>query len=357
MVEEVRKKINKSQVLTEIKNITLIILGCALLAFGDAVFLTPANIVSGGVMSIGLIVDYYVKQTGSTFDTYDITVAIVQWVLFFVGLFFLGKKFSLQTLLASIVYPLLYSLFLRFNVGQYIGVTSLTESVVGGGFDGQDGIPVANLILDGIFGGALCGAGVAITFIGNGSTGGFDIVTFIIAKYTEMKQGLSSFIIDASIILIGMICMRNVVSGLVGMISAFVAAAMIQYIYVYTNSFVIVDIISEKYLEIQDYIHHEMGHGTTIFDTVGGYSGEKRKMVRVVVYQAETSELRSFIAKTDPKAFVSFMQAKTINGEGFEPFIIPKKDRKTRHADSGQYSGDPKPAIKEIPLPEEKETK
>jgi uncharacterized membrane-anchored protein YitT (DUF2179 family) len=45
-------------------------------------------------------------------------------------------------------------------------------------------------------------------------------------------------------------------------------------------------------------------------------------MIRVVIYQVETSELRTKIASIDPKAFVSFTQAKTINGEGFEPFIL-----------------------------------
>jgi uncharacterized membrane-anchored protein YitT (DUF2179 family) len=63
-------------------------------------------------------------------------------------------------------------------------------------------------LIAGIFGGALAGAGVAVAYLGNGSTGGFDIVSFIIAKYSEMKQDVSGFIIDASLIVIGMICMK-----------------------------------------------------------------------------------------------------------------------------------------------------
>jgi uncharacterized membrane-anchored protein YitT (DUF2179 family) len=71
----------------------------------------------------------------------------------------------------------------------------------------------AELMLAGIFGGALAGAGVAISYLGNGSTGGFDIISFIIAKYSEMKQDVSGFIIDASLIVIGMICMRDPIQG------------------------------------------------------------------------------------------------------------------------------------------------
>jgi hypothetical protein len=110
--------------------------------------------------------------------------------------------------------------------------------------------------------------------------------------------------------------------------AAFACAMAVQYIYVNADTFVIVDILSDHYEEIQAYIHKEMDHATTVIDTVGGYTGEQRKMIRVVIYQVETSELRTKIAQIDPKAFVSFTQAKTINGEGFEPFILPRKPRK-----------------------------
>src|SRR5574344_635928 len=319
MGTELRRKISKSKVLGEIKNILYVIVGCSILAFADAAFLTPGNIISGGVVSVGIICQCYYTQGpawlfGLT-DINDIVVTIVQVVLWIIGWFTLGKKFSLNTLVASISYPLIYALLFRFNVGGLLGLDAL--------FDGEG--KTAELMLAGIFGGALAGAGVAISYLGNGSTGGFDIVSFIIAKYSEMKQDVSGFIIDASLILIGMICMRDPIQGLIGILAALACAIAVQYIYVNADTFVIVDILSDRYEDIQDYIHKDMDHATTVIDTIGGYTGEKRKMIRVVIYQVETAELRSKIAEIDPKAFVSFTQAKTINGEGFEPFIVPKK--------------------------------
>src|SRR5574344_634619 len=155
-----------------------------------------------------------------------------------------------------------------------------------------------------------------------------------------MKQDVSGFILDASLILIGMICMRDPIQGLIGILAALACAIAVQYIYVNADTFVIVDILSDHYEGIQDYIHKDMDHATTIIDTVGGYTGEKRKMIRVVIYQVETSELRTKIAQIDPKAFVSFTQAKTINGEGFAPFIVPKKPglhRAHREGQEAQY--------------------
>jgi uncharacterized membrane-anchored protein YitT (DUF2179 family) len=321
MPTELRRRISKSQVLTEIKNVIFVLLGCLLLAFADAAFLTPCNIVSGGVASVGIIVNYYVEPL-IHFDITDFVIDGVQVILWIVGLLTLGKKFSLHTLVASLAYPLFYTILYRFvHIGNLLGIEgALYPNDVPKG--------TAELLIAGLFGGALAGAGVAVAYLGNGSTGGFDIVSFIIAKYSEMKQDVSGFIIDASLIVIGMICMKDIALGLVGIVSAFACAMAVQYIYVNADTFVIVDILSDHYEEIQAYIHKEMDHATTVIDTVGGYTGEQRKMIRVVIYQVETSELRTKIAQIDPKAFVSFTQAKTINGEGFEPFILPRKPRK-----------------------------
>jgi uncharacterized membrane-anchored protein YitT (DUF2179 family) len=320
MGTELRRKISKSKVLGEIKNILFVIVGCSILAFADAAFLTPGNIISGGVVSVGIIAQfYYAKGPAWLFglpSINDVVVTFVQVILWVIGWFTLGKKFSLNTLVASITYPLIYALLFRFDIGGALGLDALFEGSTAG---------TAELMLAGIFGGALAGAGVAISYLGNGSTGGFDIVSFIIAKYSEMKQDVSGFLIDASLIVVGMICMRDAIQGLVGILAALACAVAVQYIYVNADTFVIVDILSDHYGDIQDYIHKDMDHATTVIDTIGGYTGEKRKMIRVVIYQVETAELRSKIAEIDPKAFVSFTQAKTINGEGFEPFIVPKK--------------------------------
>lgn len=317
-MQKIKLKLTKKQALSYAKNIFLILAGCALLAFGDAAFLTPFNIVSGGIVSIGIIVSHYVP---STFVVNDIVVAACQVVLFLVGLLVLGKKFSIHTLLATIAYPLMYALMLRLNAGKPF-VDALNS------IKGSDGLVSAtSLLLAAIFGGSLVGAGCALTFLGDGSTGGLDILAFIIAKYTNVKQGVSSFCIDALIIIVGIFCLENYVGGLIGIIGAFMAAGMIQIIYVIANSYYIVDIISCEYEAIKEYIHVEMDHATTLIDTIGGYTGEGRQLIRVCIYKDEMNELRDFIAKKDPRAFVSFTKAQAINGEGFEPFSVSSKKK------------------------------
>lgn len=323
-------KYSKKEVLKFLRNFLFLTIGCALLAFGDVVFLVPCNIVSGGITGIAIIVDYYVKLAFPGFDSVDITIAILQVLLFFVGLFVLGKKFSLHTLFASLLYPAMVAIFYRLNVGSYIS-NQLVQTFNDGSED------LTNTLLAGIFGGVFVGAGVGFCYLGEGSSGGLDVISCILAKYTDIKEDLSGLIIDASIILVGAFCLsalqNEVAHALIGFLSALCCAAAVQLTYVYSNSYIIADIISDKYKEIGDYIHNEMGHGTTVIDTIGGYTGEDRKLIRVAFSRMEMTELRGFIAKTDPKAFVTFTSATTINGEGFRPWVQRKKKQKKNAVD------------------------
>ncbi len=308
-----RKKMTKAEKLRILRNYSLVLLACVVLSFGDAAFITPCNIISGGVASIGIIANHYLEPLLG-FDTNSMVVAIVQVVLLIVGFLILGKEFAMKTAFASLVYPAIFALFMWLDIGNALGLSVMYERVASG--------DVGYSILAGLFGGALVGTGVALGYLGNGSTGGLDVISGIIAKYNDVKQDVSGFIIDATLVIVGIFVYRNIVSGLIGILSAFACALAVQYIYISLNSYVIVDIISDKVEEIKTYIHQEMEHATTIVDVEGGYTGEKRTMIRVVIYHEEQAELRQLVADVDPKAFMSITTAKAINGEGFEPLMV-----------------------------------
>ncbi len=308
-----RQKLSKADKLRLLRNYSLVLLACIVLSFGDAAFITPCNIVSGGVASIGIIANHYLEPILG-FDTNSMVVAIVQVVLLIVGFLVLGKEFAAKTAFASLVYPAIFALFMWLDIGSHLGLSTMYQEVANG--------DIGYSILAALFGGALVGTGVALGYLGNGSTGGLDVISGIVAKYSDIKQDVSGFIIDATLVIVGIFIFRNIVSGLIGILSAFACALAVQYIYISMNSYVIVDIISDKVEEIKAYIHEEMEHATTIIDAVGGYTGERRKMIRVVIYHEEQAELRQLVANVDPKAFMSITTAKAINGEGFEPLMV-----------------------------------
>lgn len=311
---------HQRKILREIKNVLFVVLGSALLAFGDAAFITPHNLVTGGVISVGVIIQYYV---GAQFPLVDIVTWILQIILLVVSFLFLGKKFTMHTILATLLYPAFFTLFYRIpvgaspSIGNYIANQFIQSFTV----DGQMIENTSFVVLAAIIGGAMVGGGVAVCYLGDGSTGGFDVISVILARHSAIKESLSAFIIDGSLVVIGMICMRDLPRGVIGIISAGVCALAVQYMYVNANKFVIADVISSEYEQIMGYVMNQMDRTTTIFDGTGGYSKEKKKILRVAFSKRELVDFKAFIAEVDPDAFVTFVSASMINGEGFDPLV------------------------------------
>lgn len=317
-MQTLRKLWNNQKVRKTAINYLLITLGCLVLAAGTVAFLLPLDLVNGGVSGVSVIVNHYLEPIVG-FPVQDIVAWVIQVLLLIVSFIFLGKKFTLHTVYATLLYPALLSLLMRTHALDFIS-SSLSP-------EGAGDLQIVYTLLAGIFGGAFSGAGVAITFLGDGSTGGFDVLAAISAKYTPVKEGTATFVVDATIVIVGIVCLRDIPNGLIGILSALTCALVVQYVYVHSNTYVIADIISDKTDEIMTYVHQKMEHGTTIIDAVGGYTGQKRKILRVAFHKKELTSFRTFIAETDPRAFVSFTQASMINGEGFAP-LVSKKGKK-----------------------------
>ncbi|MBO6286134.1 MAG: YitT family protein [Bacilli bacterium] len=318
-----RNNKNCSKFRSLLKKYSILVLGCALLAFGDAAFISPLNLVTGGVLSIGVITQHFVTLAGSDFYVVDIVTWIIQILMLIVSFLFLGKKFTLRTIFATLLYPALFTFFIRVplingvSIGNHLASFFLTE-------DTDWGLRT----LAGIAGGAFIGAGVGVCYHAGGSTGGLDVISAILARKTPIKEGVSAFIFDGTLVIAGMIVMRDIRNGLVGVLGALVCAMTVQVLYVNTQSFVIADIISEKWEVIQDYVHNQMDRSTTVIDVTGGYSKEGKKILRVAFSKRELLPFRAFIGQTDPKAFVTFTQASMINGEGFDPLVRTNFDKK-----------------------------
>lgn len=309
------------------KRILFITLGCFLLAFGDAVFITPFGLIPGGIISVGIIVQHFLDVGGIAFQVVDIVTWALQVILLVISFLFLGKEFTLRTLYATIIYPLFFTLLYRIPVvdgqtlGNYLAKLLISTS--------QEGVlTTATLLISAIFGGAFIGSGVALTYLGDGSSGGFDVLCVLTSRHTPINEAAMSFIIDGSLVVAGIFCTMNLSFGLLGIVAAFVCAIAIQFIYSKTTSYVIAEIISDKSDEIIDYVINKMERTTTVIEGVGAYTGETRKMLRVAFSNRELHDFREFIGQVDPRAFVTFTNASMINGEGFDPLVSTRKQKK-----------------------------
>ena len=104
---------------------------------------------------------------------------------------------------------------------------------------------------------------------------------------------------------------------LIGIVSAFITAIMIDKIFDTENN-VIVSIISKKYVELNKIILEKLDRGSTIVDATGGYSQQGVKMLQVVLERREYYVLEDIIAEEDPQAFMFMSKVSSVRGEGFK---------------------------------------
>lgn len=326
MIKNIFKKIS---IKNTIKTILLTLTGTVILAFGTSVFLVPFSIVSGGVGGIGILL----SKTGLL--SVDIWSYIIMWILFLFGVIFLGLKFSLSTLIATIFYPLLLTLVLRTNIGEQLVslliVDGMSVKNEGGilSVTSLELMDFGRLIIIAIMGGSLTGIGCGITFNGGGSTGGLDVLVFIVNKFTNIKTSVLSILFDGTVILSGVVISfidKNsfgVYSGLIGILGASACSLMIEFIYK-SSSGIVLDINTTKYKEINNYVINVLNRSSTIYDVVGGFSKINKKVIRVVIRPREFVKIKDEIAEIDPCAFLICYQAREVNGIGWEPLTSTK---------------------------------
>jgi uncharacterized membrane-anchored protein YitT (DUF2179 family) len=281
-------------------NVLVIMAANFLLAFASAFFLIPMNIVNGGMTGLSLIFFSWFAIP------VDITTAILAWSFFFVGLIILGKKFSAQTFLATILYPIFLFLLIRFVGQDWIGLSIEEET---------------HRLLASVFGGSLVGLGIGMSFLVGGSTGGFDVVMLIGQRYFDWKASVSSFVIDAVIIAIGMFTF-GIITGLYGVIATVLTSVMIELVFVGLSKVYLVTIVSSQHALINQFIIDKLSRGSTIYQAKGGYLQQPQNVIQVAIQRQEYFLLKQMIAEKDPSAFVMITQARAILGLGFDPLSV-----------------------------------
>ena len=278
-----------------IKKILMIELGTLIFALSVGLFILPDRILTGGVAGITALLTDFIPISE------DILTIILNTFLFILGSILLGKEFFLNTLIYSVSYPFALLFVTRLLPEYHV-----------------------DPILASLYGGLMGGVSMGIMFRNGGSSGGTDALALIAEKYLHVKVSDAIMFMDTVTVLAGLYIygLNSVLIGLISVLLTSVALDRTMNIYggVEAKKF---EIISDKYQEIAEDIHGIMERGSTILDVTGGYTGNRKKMLLVIVSDDQYSAVKEIIDRNDPTAFVIISEAKDINGEGFtyEPRI------------------------------------
>lgn len=273
-----------------IQKIIMILLGNLLYSFAIAFFILPSGLITGGTTGIALFVNYLTGLDISLF------VLIFNIVMFIAGLIILGKTFALSTVLSSIAYPFMLSFAQWLN--------RLTGDLT------------HDLILCTIFGGLLIGIGIGIVIRAGASTGGMDIPPLVLNKKFGINVSVSLYAFDFTILILQMFF-----SGreqiLYGILLVCIYTFALEKVLIMGKSKTQVEIISEKYKEINDLIITRFDRGTTIYQATGGFTGNEAHAVLTVINKRELFAIQEAVMKLDHAAFIIISQVNEVKGRGF----------------------------------------
>lgn len=272
-----------------IKELIYIVIGCAIMAIGTSLFLLPNKLSSGGFAGIATIIYYLFNLP------LGITMLVLNIPLFIISFIRVGKDTAYKGLIGTIVLSTFIDFFDRFE--------PLTT----------------DRFLACIYGGISIGIGTAIVLKANASTGGTDMLSYVIRSYkSHFRTSNLIVLIDIAIVCLNVIVFHQIEIGLYSAIAIYLMGKMIDIvfegIYFTKNMF----IVSNKYKEIAKEVGEKLDRGSTGIYAKGMYSREKKMMLWCVASRNEVAIIKEIAIRIDPQAFIVISNAREAWGKGFK---------------------------------------
>jgi uncharacterized membrane-anchored protein YitT (DUF2179 family) len=284
--------VDKEVIKKSLRNLIFVLVGSAVMGLGYSLFLIPFHLVPGGVSGISIIINYLLRLP------VGLMIIILNIPIFLMSYKFLGKKYLVTTLLGMITSSLLIDFF-----NEILKLPRGTD----------------NPLLAAIYGGLLLGLGLGLVFRGEASTGGSDVIGLIINKYTGLTVGLGIMITDFLIISASGLVFKNLEAPLYGYIVLFVSSRVIDLVLEGWSFSKLVIITSAQTEKISDFIINQLDRSGSALKSRSLYLNREGEIIITVIHRKQLAELKSFIKKTDPQAFVIINDTYEVLGKGFKP--------------------------------------
>lgn len=273
-----------------------IILGTGIVAFGINWFLAPFGIVTGGISGIGIILQAISGRLIGFKIPLWLTNIVLNIPLFIISIKQRGFTFAKKSVLAVA------------SLSIWLGIA---EGIPNPFFVGDD------LLICGLFGGALSGIGIGLVLRSSASTGGTDMLASIIRfRHPRFPIAKLMLCIDG-IILISGLFVFGANKAVYAIIAVIVSTRMVSTVLDGIRYAKAAFIISSKSDLISSDIMHKLRRGVTALSARGMYTQVNKDMLFVIVSQKETTKLRSLIYDLDPQAFVAITDVREVLGQGF----------------------------------------
>ncbi len=272
-----------------LKEMIYIVIGCMIMAVGTSLFLLPNKLSSGGFSGLATIIYYLFGLPLGT------TMLVLNIPLFVIAFIRIGKETTIKGMIGTVILSIFIDLFDR--------VEPLTT----------------DKFLACIYGGICVGIGTAIILKAHASTGGTDMLSYIIRSYrSHFRASNLIVVVDTIIVFLNMVVFSRIEIGLYSAIAIYVMGKMIDIIFegvYFTKSMFIV---SNKYKEISKEIGEKLDRGSTGIYAKGMYTRERKMMLWCVGSRNEVARIKEIAKQIDPQSFIVISNAREAWGKGFK---------------------------------------
>jgi len=316
---------SKSKFKQEVIAYLLLIVGSALFAVGDVMFVNPYLMAPGGT--------YGISNVLNTLWPWKISLyAICMDVpLLIIGTWILGPKFGFKTILSTaliFVFTFILESWWGYKPVIYDYAIGIQDSEVSSSVRFAIGENlyqyfVPDYFLNTVVAGIIYGVAIGMIFRSGATSGGSDIISMIIHKYTKISLGTLVMIVDGCITLITLVAFGDIRLPIYSIIIIYIEGKVIDLVVDGMKSYKTMFIVTDELEAVRSYILHDLNRGGTCITGTGLYQGNERKMIYVTLDRADMVKLKSNLHRIDPKAFVNIMDSSEILGFGFK--ALPKE--------------------------------
>ena len=290
----------KERLYLELKDYVMIIVGLVIYSFGFCAFILPQNVVIGGYTGLASLFYYTLGiPVGPVIFALNIISLLVAYKI-------VGKRFVMR------------SIFGAFGLSA---IVSIMQPLFPTAIVAPDN-PMMNVMIGGI----LCGLGLGLSFVHNGSTGGTDIIAAMVNKRTNVSIGRMLLYADGLIIFSSMLIFHSIDNVVYGFLELLFATFMTDQVINTNRQAMQFLIISDKWEEIANAVVNDAHRGCTVFSGMGWFTKEDVKMLMVMCRKIEGVTVMRVVKSIDPYAFITQSNVNGVYGVGFDAMKIRLKN-------------------------------
>lgn len=253
-----------------------IAIGAFLAAVSVRIFLIPNQLIDGGIVGIALI---FGRLYGDGYLSFILIALNLPFI--YLAYKYIRRSFVIHMLVAV----LLFAGFLSILRQSPPFIADSLEIIV--------------------FGGAILGIGVGLIIRHGGCLDGTEILAIIINRKKGFTVGQVVLFVNVFIFAAYGLIFKDWHIALQSLMTYIVAFKMMDLVIVGLDEIKSVLIMSSKSKELSHAIINELGLGLTIMHGKGGFSGDAKEIIFVIVERLDLAELKEIVLREDPSAFMA----------------------------------------------------